>query len=137
MSAWNPCQMDKMCLPPCHISYQFYVNKKGLSCQMYQRSADIFLGLPFNIASTAALTMLIAHHCDLEVDKVIICIGDSHIYTDHLEAIKEQLYLDKPIYTLPKLKINNKYSNINEYSFDDFTLLDYISNPTIKAKMLS
>ena len=137
MSAWNPVQMGKMCLPPCHVSYQFYVGKDGLSCQMYQRSADVFLGLPFNIASTATLTQIIAHHCNLEVDKLIICIGDAHIYTDHLEAIKKQLYLDKPIYSLSKLEITNRYENINDYKFEDFSLKEYRSNETIKAKMLS
>ena len=137
MSAWNPCQMDQMCLPPCHVSYQFYVSEEGLSCQMYQRSADVFLGLPFNIASTATLTLLIAHHCGLEVDKMIICIGDAHIYTEHLEAIKQQLFLDKPIYKLPKLEISKIYDNINDYKYEDFLLTDYESNPAIKAKMLS
>jgi dihydrofolate reductase/thymidylate synthase len=138
MSGWNPCQLDQMCLPPCHMSYQFYVNNGELSCQMYQRSADVFLGLPFNIASTALLTHIIAKHTELEVGHINICIGDAHIYTEHLEAVKTQMSrLDNNYFYLPKLVIKNRYENIEDYKEEDFEVIGYNSHPTITAKMLA
>jgi dihydrofolate reductase/thymidylate synthase len=138
MSGWNPCQLNQMCLPPCHMSYQFYVNNGALSCQMYQRSADVFLGLPFNIASTALLTHIIANHTGLDVDNIYICIGDAHIYSDHLDAIKTQMSrLDDNYFYLPKLFIKNRYDNIEEYREEDFEVIGYNSHPIISAKMLA
>ena len=136
LSGWNPNQLDQMCLPPCHVSYQFYVQNGKLSCQMYQRSADVFLGLPFNIASTALLTHLIAKTTDLKVDKIHICIGDAHIYEEHISAVKEQLERRNLKYLLPDLEIKKK-DNIDDYQFEDIIIKDYESNPTIKAKMIA
>lgn len=137
LSGWNPNQLNQMCLPPCHVSYQFYVNKGKLSCQMYQRSADVFLGLPFNIASTALLTHLIAKTVDLDVGKVHICIGDTHIYTDHLEAINKQVKRYGKEYELPRLVIERKLENIEEYMFEDIRVEDYECHSAIRAKMLA
>ena len=137
MSAWNPNQMKDMCLPPCHISYQFYVNNGYLSCQMYQRSADVFLGLPFNIASTSLLCYLIANICDLKPDRLKICIGDAHIYKNHIEQIKKQLELKNNLFSCPKLIIKNKYSKIEDYTIDDLELKYYYSHPSIKAEMIA
>jgi len=137
MSAWNPNQMDQMCLPPCHVSYQFYISNGNLSCQMYQRSADIFLGLPFNIASTAFLTHLLANHCNLDVGEITICIGDCHIYELHLEQIKEQLMNRGKLYELPKLNIKMKRENIEEYIYEDFEIIGYKSNQKIIASMVA
>jgi len=136
MSAWNPNQLEQMCLPPCHVSYQFYVQNNKLSCQMYQRSADVFLGLPFNIASTALLTHLIAKTTNLSPGKIHICIGDAHIYEEHMSAVKEQLTRENNKYLLPNIEIN-KRENIDDYIFEDIKIKDYESNPTIKAKMIA
>lgn len=136
LSGWNPNQLLQMCLPPCHVSYQFYVNNGKLSCQMYQRSADVFLGLPFNIASTALLTHLIAKTTGLKVGKIHICIGDAHIYEEHLDAVKEQMQRRNKKYLLPDLEIVKK-DNIDDYQFEDIIIKGYESNPAIKARMIA
>ena len=119
-------------------SYQFYVNHGNLSCQMYQRSADVFLGLPFNIASTALLTHIIANHCNLGVDSIFICIGDAHIYKDHLESIHQQMSrIDDNYYSLPKLIIKSQKERIEDYVENDFEIIGYNSSPAIRAKMLA
>ena len=134
LSAWNVSEMDDMALPPCHVMSQFYVNKnKELSCHMYQRSVDVFLGLPFNIASYALLTHLIAHHCDLKVGELIISTGDTHIYKDHVEQVKEQLTRNE--YPLPTLYLNATKTNIFEFKMEDMVLDNYQSHGQIKAKM--
>ncbi len=138
MSAWNPCQLDQMCLPPCHVSYQFYVsNGEYLSCSMTQRSGDMFLGVPFNIASTALLTYMIAHVTNLKPKSIHLNIGDAHIYEDHVEAVKEQL-LRTP-YNMPQLEINRKetISTIEDFTYEDFVIKNYECHPTIKAKMVA
>lgn len=137
MSAWNPNQMKYMCLPPCHVSYQFYIHQNKISCQMYQRSADVFLGLPFNIASTALLTHIIANICNLTPHKIIICIGDAHIYEEHTDAIHKQLQRKQLINNLPKLIIHNSHNNIDEYTENDFSIIGYHPLPTITSKMIS
>lgn len=134
MSGWNPNQLDQMCLPPCHVSYQFYVQNGRLSCQMYQRSADVFLGLPFNIASTALLTHLIAKTTNLIPGKIHVCIGDAHLYEEHLDAVREQLGRSK--YILPDIEITRK-ERIDDYEFEDIKIRDYESHPLIKAKMIA
>lgn len=134
LSAWNVGEMDQMALPPCHVMSQFYVNKnKELSCHMYQRSVDVFLGLPFNIASYALLTHLIAHHCRLKVGELIISTGDTHIYTDHIEQVKEQL--SRTEYSLPTLMLNSVKNNIFEMTMQDIHLENYQSHGAIKANM--
>ena len=134
LSAWNVAEMDQMALPPCHVMSQFYVNKnKELSCHMYQRSVDVFLGLPFNIASYALLTHLIAHHCGLKVGELIISTGDTHIYTDHVEQVKEQLTREE--FLLPTLMLNSLKNNIFEMTMQDIHLENYQSHGAIKAKM--
>lgn len=135
-SGWNPNQLNQMCLPPCHVSYQFYVQRGRLSCQMYQRSADVFLGLPFNIASTALLVHLIAKSTDLLVGNVHICIGDAHLYKEHLNAVNEQLSRIDSKYILPELEIAEK-KDISSYNAEDIILKNYESHPAIKAKMLA
>jgi thymidylate synthase len=133
ISAWNPGELDMMALPPCHMMAQFYVNNGKLSCQMYQRSADMFLGIPFNIASYALFTHMIAQVCKLEVGELIITIGDAHIYENHIEQVKEQL-ARKPI-ELPKLKLNSDIDVITEFEMSDIELVDYVSHDAIKAPM--
>ena len=134
LSAWNVGELDKMALPPCHVMSQFYVNKnRELSCHMYQRSVDVFLGLPFNIASYALLTHLIAHHCNLKVGELIISTGDTHIYQDHIEQVKEQL--TRETYPLPTLMLNTQKHNIFEMTMQDIHLENYQSHSAIKAKM--
>jgi thymidylate synthase len=136
MSAWNPCQLDQMCLPPCHVSYQFYVRNGELECQMYQRSADVFLGLPFNIASVALLTHLIASVCGLGVGNIHVVIGDAHIYKEHLDAVKTQLGRRNERYILPSLRLRRKAQEVWDYNFEDIEIVDYESAPAIKARML-
>ena len=134
LSAWNVSELDQMALPPCHVMSQFYVNKnKELSCHMYQRSVDVFLGLPFNIASYALLTHLLAHHCDLKVGELIISTGDTHIYKDHIEQVKEQLTREP--YPLPTLMLNAEKNNIFEMTMQDIHLENYQSHGPIKATM--
>jgi thymidylate synthase len=136
MSAWNPCQLSQMCLPPCHVSYQFYVRNGELECQMYQRSADVFLGLPFNIASVALLTHLIASVCGLGVGNIHVVIGDAHIYKEHLDAVKTQLGRRNERYLLPSLRLRRKAQEVWDYNFEDIEIVDYESAPAIKARML-
>lgn len=130
VSAWNPTEIDTMALPPCHTMFQFYVQDGKLSCQLYQRSADIFLGVPFNIASYALLTHLIAKECNLEVGEFIHTFGDAHIYSNHIEAIKTQL--SREGFAPPTLKINSEHS-IFDINYEDLELVDYQSHPAIKA----
>jgi thymidylate synthase len=134
LSAWNVGEMDRMALPPCHVLCQFYVNKnRELSCHMYQRSVDVFLGLPFNIASYALLTHLIAQVCDLSVGELVISTGDTHIYTNHVEQVKEQLSRE-PL-SLPVLKLNRDIKSIEGFTMDDIELVDYQCHTAIKADM--
>jgi thymidylate synthase len=134
ISAWNVGELDQMALPPCHVMSQFYVNKnKELSCHMYQRSVDVFLGLPFNIASYALLTHLIAHHLGYKVGELIISTGDTHIYKDHVEQVKEQLTREE--FPLPTLWLNPEKTNIFEISMSDIVLENYQSHGQIKANM--
>jgi thymidylate synthase len=134
LSAWNPGELDLMSLPPCHMMAQFYVSSdKKLSCQMYQRSADFGLGIPFNIASYALFTHMIAQVCDLGVGTLTICIGDAHIYTNHIEQVKEQTC--RTAFPLPKLELNPAIDNILNFTMNDIVLLDYQSHDAIKASM--
>jgi len=134
LSAWNVSELDEMALPPCHVMSQFYVNKnKELSCHMYQRSVDVFLGLPFNIASYALLTHLLANHCGLKVGELVISTGDTHIYKDHIEQVKEQL--SREPYPLPTLMLNAEKNNIFEMTMADIHLENYQSHGPIKASM--
>jgi thymidylate synthase len=132
MSAWNPCQLDEMALPPCHVLSQFHVSADGkrLSCSLYQRSGDVGLGVPFNIASYSFLTHLIAHHCDMEAHEFIYNLGNAHIYDDHLDALKTQMV--RSPYDFPTLTITKKHNNIDDYSVDDFNIKGYQSHDTIK-----
>ncbi len=131
VSAWNPAGVDKMALPPCHTLFQFYVLNGRLSCQLYQRSADIFLGVPFNIASYSLLTMMIAQVCDLGVGDFVHTMGDAHIYSNHFEQVRTQLSRDP--YPLPIMRINPDVKDIFSFRFEDFELLDYQCHPAIKA----
>jgi thymidylate synthase len=134
LSAWNVSELDQMALPPCHVMSQFYVNKnKELSCHMYQRSVDVFLGLPFNIASYALLTHLLAHHCGLKVGELVISTGDTHIYKNHIEQVKEQLQREP--FELPTLMLNSLKTNIFEMTMQDIHLENYQSHGPIKASM--
>ena len=134
INAWNVGELDQMALPPCHVMSQFYVNKnKELSCHMYQRSVDVFLGLPFNIASYALLTHLIAHHCGLTVGELIISTGDTHIYKDHVEQVKEQLTREE--FPAPRLMLNAEKTNIFEMTMNDIYLEGYQSHGQLKASM--
>ena len=141
MSAWNPVQLNEMCLPPCHVSYQFYVteNNNLLNCILYQRSADLFLGLPFNIASVSLLVYMIANITNKNPGYISIIIGDAHIYEEHIDSVKLQLERIKDIYELPILKINNSETikNIDDYKSNHFELINYKYHPTIKAKMIA
>ncbi len=131
VSAWNVADLPKMALMPCHTLFQFYVADGKLSCQLYQRSADVFLGVPFNIASYALLTMMIAQVCDLEPGEFIHTFGDVHIYNNHIEQVNLQLSR-KPLH-LPTMKLNPSVKNIFDFTFEDFTLENYQSHPAIKA----
>jgi thymidylate synthase len=131
ITAWNPADVDSMALPPCHALFQFYVSNGKLSCQLYQRSCDTFLGLPFNIASYALLTHMVAQQCDLEPGDFVWTGGDVHIYLNHLDQVK--LQLSREPYPLPKLRISRKPSSIFDYKFEDFEILDYQFHPGIKA----
>lgn len=131
VSAWNVADIEKMALPPCHVLFQFYVRDGELSCQLYQRSADLFLGVPFNIASYSLLTMMVAQVCDLRPGDFIHTFGDLHLYRNHLDQTREQLSRDfRP---LPRMQLNPAVKNIYDFRFEDFTLTDYDPHPAIKA----
>lgn len=131
VSAWNVGEIENMALPPCHMMFQFYVADGKLSCQLYQRSADIFLGVPFNIASYALLTMMVAQVCDLAPGDFVHTLGDAHLYSNHLEQTDEQL--SRKPFPLPVMKINPEVKSIFDFTFDDFELVGYESHPHIKA----
>ena len=131
VSAWNVSDVPNMALPPCHALFQFYIADGKLSCQLYQRSADVFLGVPFNIASYALLTMMVAQVCDLEPGDFIHTLGDAHLYSNHME--QTELQLSREHYPLPKMKINPDVKNIFDFKFEDFELVDYQYHPHIKA----
>ncbi len=131
VSAWNPSFIDQMALPPCHCLFQFYVADGKLSCQLYQRSCDTFLGVPFNIASYALLTLMIAQVCDLEPGDFVWTGGDVHLYSNHIDQANEQL--KRELRTLPTMKINPDVRNIFDFEFEDFTLENYDPHPHIKA----
>lgn len=133
VSAWNVGEIEQMALPPCHAFFQFYVADNKLSCQLYQRSADIFLGVPFNIASYALLTMMVAQVCDLEVGDFVHTLGDAHIYTNHFEQTK--LQLSRSPKELPKMNINKNIKDIFSFTYEDFKLTDYNYDPHIKGKV--
>ena len=133
LSAWNVGDLSKMVLPPCHCFCQFYVSDIGLCCALTQRSADVFLGLPFNITSYALLTHMIAHIVKIKTDKLVINLGDTHIYNNHIEPCKIQL--QNSIYNFPTLRITKETADIDEFVFEDFSVLNYTSNPSIRAPM--
>lgn len=133
VSAWNPADVPNMALPPCHLLFQFYVADGKLSCQLYQRSADSFLGVPFNIASYALLTMMVAQVTGLKPGEFVHTVGDAHIYLNHIEQVELQLTREpKP---LPKMKLNPAVTNIFDFTFDDFELVDYEAHPHIKGEV--
>lgn len=131
VNAWQAAYVDKMALPPCHMAFQFYVNDGKLSCQLYQRSADAFLGVPFNIASYSLLTMMVAQVCGLQLGEFVHTFGDCHIYTNHLEQI--ELQLSREPRELPKMKINPNIKDINDFKYEDFELVDYNPHGVIKG----
>ena len=131
VSAWNPAEVDNMALPPCHSLFQFYVSDGKLSCQLYQRSADILLGVPFNIASYALLTMMIAQVCDLQPGDFVHTFGDAHLYLNHLDQVN--LQLSREPYPLPTMTLNPEIRSVFDFTFDDITLSNYQSHPAIKA----
>jgi dihydrofolate reductase/thymidylate synthase len=135
MTAWNPIRLDEMCLPPCHVSYQFYVENNTLSCMMYQRSGDMFLGVPFNIASTALLTYMISHICQLTPGSITLVIGDAHIYESHIDAVKEQL--TRTPLPFSTLSFKKNHTNINDILSEDIELNNYVSLKAISAKMVA
>jgi len=133
VSAWNVADVENMALPPCHCLFQFYVADGKLSCQLYQRSADVFLGVPFNIASYALLTKMMAQVCGYEAGDFVHTFGDAHIYSNHIEQINEQL--TRSTYELPEIKINPNINNLFDFKFDDFELVNYQAHPHIKGKV--
>jgi thymidylate synthase len=133
VSAWNVGDLDKMALPPCHALFQFYVADERLSCQLYQRSADVFLGLPFNIASYALLTMMVAQACDLRPGAFVHTLGDVHLYSNHIEQARVQL--TRQPYPLPQMKINPSVRSIFDFTYEDFELVGYQAHPHIKAEV--
>lgn len=133
LSAWNPAELDQMALPPCHLLAQFYVANNQLSCQMYQRSADMFLGVPFNIASYSLLTHMIAQVCNLGVGEFVHVLGDAHIYNTHIEQVREQLTREPLI--APSLWLNPEIKDIDKFTMDDIKLINYQSHPALKAPM--
>lgn len=139
MSSWNPTQVTEMCLPPCHVSYQFYVNNMDeLSCSMYMRSGDMFLGIPFNIASTAALVYILSHLTHKKPGKIIINIGDAHIYRDHIEQVNIQLLRKSNIYPFPTLTVmDTGQTCVEDYMYTDFCLEGYTCHPRIVANMVA
>lgn len=133
VNAWNVGEVDLMALPPCHLLFQFYVSEGKLSCQLYQRSADVFLGVPFNIASYSLLTYMVAQVCNLEAGEFVQTFGDLHLYNNHIE--QAQLQLTREPYPLPKMKINPGIKSIFDFEYEDFELVDYQSHPHIKAEV--
>jgi len=133
LSAWNPGELDQMALPPCHVMAQFYVNEGRLSCQMYQRSCDMFLGVPFNIASYSLLTHLIAQVCKLQVGEFVHVLGDAHIYLNHVEQVKEQL--EREPLPAPQLVLNPEITDITQFTMADIQLNNYTSHSAIRAEM--
>ena len=133
VSAWNVGEVEQMALPPCHIVFQFYVANNKLSCQLYQRSADVFLGVPFNIASYALLTEMIAQVCGLEVGEFIHTLGDAHLYLNHLDQAR--LQLSRMPYELPKLVLNPEVKDIFDFTYEDIKIENYVSHPHIKAEV--
>ena len=133
VSAWNVAEVEDMALPPCHVLFQFYVAEGRLSCQLYQRSADTFLGVPFNIASYALLTMMIAQECGLQAGEFVHTLGDTHLYLNHLEQVKEQLSREPR--ALPRMRLNPDVKSVFDFRYEDFTLEGYDPYPTIKAPM--
>ncbi|SFU48472.1 thymidylate synthase [Alicyclobacillus macrosporangiidus] len=133
VSAWNPPELDEMALPPCHVLFQFYVANGRLSCQLYQRSADTFLGVPFNIASYALLTHMVAHVTGLEVGEFIHTLGDAHLYLNHLEQVK--LLLSREPYPLPRLRLNPAVRSIFDFDYDDIEIIGYQAHPPIRAEV--
>ena len=133
VSAWNVADVEDMALPPCHTMFQFFVAEGRLSCQLYQRSGDVFLGVPFNIASYALLTMMIARECGLEPGEFIHTLGDAHLYLNHLEQAAEQLSREPRL--LPKMKLNPNVTSVFDYTYEDFELEGYDPHPTIKAPL--
>jgi thymidylate synthase len=133
VSAWNVGEIDKMALPPCHVLFQFYVADGKLSCQLYQRSADVFLGVPFNIASYSLLTLMVAQSCHLDPGDFIHTFGDTHLYLNHLEQARTQLER-KPL-PLPRMKLNPSVKSVFEFDYSDFELVDYSPHPHIKAEV--
>lgn len=131
VSAWNPADVGNMALPPCHTLFQFYVSRGRLSCQLYQRSADVFLGVPFNIASYSLLTLMVAQVCGLQPGEFVHTLGDAHLYANHLEQAREQLGREPR--RLPRMALNPEVESIFDFRFEDFTLLDYDPHPTIRA----
>jgi thymidylate synthase len=133
VSAWNVGELEKMALPPCHLLFQFYVADGKLSCQLYQRSADVFLGVPFNIASYALLTMMVAQVCELQPGDFVLTLGDAHLYNDHME--QANLQLKRSPYPLPRMSINPNVKDIFKFDYSDFELENYQAHPHIKAKV--
>lgn len=133
VSAWNVGDLDKMNLPPCHLLFQFYVNEGRLSCQLYQRSADVFLGVPFNIASYALLTLMVAQIAGLTPGDFVHTFGDAHIYNNHLDQVS--LQLSRSTYALPEMRINPDVKSIFDFKYDDFELVNYQSHPHIKGEV--
>lgn len=133
ISAWNVAEIEQMTLPPCHSLFQFYVIDNKLSCQLYQRSADAFLGVPFNIASYALLTMMVAQVCNLELGDFVHSFGDAHIYINHIEQV--ELQLSRTPYALPSIKINPNVTSIFDFKYDDFELINYQAHPHIKGEV--
>ncbi len=131
VSAWNAAEIEKMALPPCHVLFQFRVQDGELSCQLYQRSADLFLGVPFNIASYSLLTLMVAQVCDLKPGEFVHTFGDLHLYRNHLEQAREQLSRD--CRSLPRMKLNPTIKDIRDFQFEDFELVGYDPHPSIKA----
>lgn len=131
VSAWNVAEIDNMKLPPCHVLFQFYVADGRLSCQLYQRSADVFLGVPFNIASYALLTMMVAQVCGLKPGEFVHTLGDAHIYKNHFDQVHQQLTRTPKV--LPVMQINDAVTDLFSFNYDDFSLIGYAADPTIKA----
>ncbi|MDE6439986.1 MAG: thymidylate synthase [Bacteroidales bacterium] len=131
VSAWNPAEVDKMALPPCHAFFQFYVTEGRLSCQLYQRSGDVFLGVPFNIASYALLTAMVAQVCGLKPGTFVHTLGDAHLYSNHLEQAR--LQLTRTPFPLPTLELNPDVRNLDDFTYEDIRILNYQAHPHIKA----